>query len=125
VSTLAYNYSRAASDRERLAVCLEAIEAGVIAEGQPVSAVDEIFGTELAQYVPFEDQPGVGYAELPLTCPPRDYVTAEDVANQPTPIGWRLIVEYDSFGTLLNYVLTRELRFYRPCEQPRGFRPPQ
>jgi hypothetical protein len=49
VDRLAKAYRAARTEFERRAVCLDAIDAGVIARGRPVVVVDAVFGTTYAR----------------------------------------------------------------------------
>src|SRR5579864_5793305 len=52
IDRLAKAYRAARTEFERRAVCLEAIDAGVIGRGRRVAVVDAIFGTNYAKDLP-------------------------------------------------------------------------
>jgi hypothetical protein len=52
IDRLASAYLAARTDSARRAVCLEAIDAGVIARGRSVAVVDAVFGTTYAKKLP-------------------------------------------------------------------------
>lgn len=93
-------YRAARTEFERRAVCLDAIDAGVVARGRSVTVVDAIFGTHYAKKLPSgsEFESGVVYFH-PLPPPPSD-------AMQAAHIGWYFAFEFDSAGMLQNYYLS-------------------
>lgn len=101
IDRLARAYRAARTESERRAVCLDAIDAGVVARGRPVTVVDAVFGTTYGKKLP----PAGGGHETgivefhPLPSPPSDAVAAAHV-------GWYFAFEFDSSGKLQNYYLT-------------------
>jgi hypothetical protein len=101
IDRLARAYRAARTEFERRAVCLDAIDAGVVARGRSVAVVDAVFGTTWARKLP----PAGGELEWgvvefhPLPPPPSDAMSA-------VRIGWYLAFEFDSTGKLQNYYLT-------------------
>ncbi len=101
VDRLAKAYRAARTESERRAVCLDAIDAGVVARGRSVAVVDAVFGTNYARKLP----PAGGGLEvgvvefLPFPLPPSDAVAAAHT-------GWYLAFEFDSTGSLQNYYLS-------------------
>jgi len=101
IDRLARAYRAAQTELERRAVCLDAIDAGVVARGRSVAVVDAVFGTTYARKLP----PAGGGLEVgvvdfhPLPPPPSD-------AIQAAHIGWYLAFEFDSTGRLQNYYLS-------------------
>ena len=98
---LATAYRAARTELERRAVCLEAIDEGVVARGRSVAVVDAVFGTNYAKKLP---RPGGelewGVVDFhPLPPPPSDTISA---ARE----GWYLAFEFDSEGTVQNYYLS-------------------
>jgi hypothetical protein len=101
IGRLAKAYRAARTESERRAVCLDAIDAGIVARGRSVAVVDAVFGTAYAKKLP----PAGGGHEFgivefhPLPAPPSDAVGAAHV-------GWYFTFEFDSAGKLQNYYLT-------------------
>ena len=52
MNALAKRYSRATTERERLTICIEAIDREVIRPGAPVADVDRIFYTNFSHSLP-------------------------------------------------------------------------
>jgi hypothetical protein len=100
IDRLAKAYRRARTEFERRAVCLDAIDAGVVARGRSVAVVDAIFGTTYARELPrgSELESGVVNFHPPLAS------GSDRVASGY--IGWYLAFKFDSAGTLQNYYLS-------------------
>jgi len=100
IDRLARAYRAARTEFERRAVCLDAIDAGVVARGRSVVVVDAVFGTTWASRRPRagELEQGIVYFH-PLPPPPSD-------AIQAAHIGWYLVLEFDSTGALQSYYLS-------------------
>jgi hypothetical protein len=100
IDRLARAYRAARTDSERRAVCLEAIDAGVIARGRSVAVVDAVFGTTYARKLPPSHELDWGVVHFRPSPPsPSDKVAAAYV-------GWYLAFQLDSAGTLQNYYLS-------------------
>ena len=100
VDRLAKAYRAARTEFERRAVCLDAIDAGVIADGSSVAVVDAIFGTTYARRLPRGRELGDGIVRFhPLPPPPSDKIQAAEV-------GWYFVFKFDSTGRLQNYYLS-------------------
>jgi hypothetical protein len=100
IDRLAKAYRAAHTEFERRAVCIEAIDAGVIAVGRPVAVVDAIFGTTYAKRLPPPRDLEMGVVDFhPLPPPPRNDVQAGH-------IGWYFGFSYDSAGRLKDYSLS-------------------
>jgi len=101
IDRLTQAYRAARTELERRAVCLDAIDAGVVARDRSVTVIDTIFGTTWARKLP----PAGGELEWgvvefhPVASPPSDAMSA-------VRIGWYLAFEFDSAGKLQNYYLT-------------------
>ncbi len=101
IDRLARAYREARTDLDRRTVCLEAIDAGLVARGHSVAVVDAVFGTTYAKRLP---PPGSelewGTVDFhPLPPPPSDAMAAGH-------IGWYLALEFDSSGAVQNYYLS-------------------
>ncbi len=102
IDRLAKAYRAARTEFDRRTVCLDAIDAGVIARGRPVAVVDAIFGTDYVSKLPTGSELETGVVDFhPLTRPPSDKVA---VAYGHT--GWYLAFKFDSSGTLQDYHLS-------------------
>lgn len=97
---LAKAYRAARTEFERRAVCLDAIDAGVIKRGRGVAVVDAIFGTNYAKKLPSGSEPegGIVYFQPQLQSPRNDV--------QQAFVGWYLAFKFDSNGTLQDYYLS-------------------
>jgi hypothetical protein len=100
IDRFAKAYRAAQTEFERRAVCLDAIDAGVVARGRPVAVVDAIFGTAYARKMPAGIALESGVVDFhPLPPPPSNNV-------QAAFIGWYFGFEFDSAGKLQNYSLS-------------------
>ena len=100
IDRLASAYLAARTDSERRAVCLEAVDARVIARGRSVADVDAIFGTAYAKKLPAGSELEWGVVHFRPSPPsPSDKIAAGYV-------GWYLAFQFDSAGTLQNYHLS-------------------
>jgi hypothetical protein len=101
IDGLARAYRAARTEFERRAVCLDAIDAGVLARGRSVAVVDAVFGTTYARKLPPEGG-GLETGVVDFHPPPPSPSDAVQVAY----IGWYLAFEFDSDGRLQNYYLS-------------------
>lgn len=102
IERLAKAYRAAPTEFERRAVCLDAIDAGVIGRGSRVAVVDTIFGTHYARELPSGSELEAGVVDFhPVPSP-----TSEKVAVAHGHIGWYLAFKFDSNGTLQDYYLS-------------------
>ena len=101
INRLARAYREARTDLGRRTVCLEAIDAGLVARGRSVTVVDAVFGTTYAKKLPRAGgELEWGVVDFhPLPPPPSDAMSA-------ARIGWYLAFEFDSSGTVQNYYLS-------------------
>lgn len=100
VDRFAKAYRAAPTEVERRAVCLDAIDAGVIARGRSVAVVDAIFGTTYAKRLPRGSELETGVVDFhPLPAPPSDTLAAAH-------IGWYFGFKFDSTGRLQDYSLS-------------------
>lgn len=102
IDRLAKAYRAARTEFERRAVCLDAIDSGVIADDRPVAVVDAIFGTNYAKGLPREKELETGMVEFhPLPPqPPSERVI------QVAEVGWYFMFKFDSAGKLQDYYLS-------------------
>ena|ERR1700675_2698994 len=100
INRLAKAYRAARTEFERRAVCLDAIDTGVVARDRSVAVVDAVFGTTYAGKLPrgSELETGVVHFHPPLLS------GSDRVASGYT--GWYLAFEFDSTGRLQNYYLS-------------------
>jgi hypothetical protein len=94
-------YDVAKSESERRAVCLRAIDEGIIRNGGHISSVDKIFGTHFANDLPTRKE-GTRNSSVDLS---RSAV-GPDKSTDTAQAGWFLSVEYGDDGSLYNYFLT-------------------
>lgn len=100
IDRLAKAYRAAQTEFERRAVCLDAIDKGVIADLRPVAVVDAIFGTAYASKLPRGNELGTGVVDFH---PP--LLSGSD-RSASGYIGWYLAFKFDSTGKLQNYYLS-------------------
>jgi hypothetical protein len=99
-------YAAADSDNDRRAVCITAMDEGLIRRGGPVSAADEIFGTRFGESLPAGDEPyrwGTVRFSPQVESPPSPnggVVKAVDF------VGWSLGLQYDRQGRILIHRLS-------------------
>ena len=94
-------YEAAQSEQERRAICLRAIDEGVMQTYHPISPIDEIFGTHFASNLPGRKE-SIRKASIDLVA----VMPSPNDSKSPGHSGWFVAIEYDNYGTLLNYYLT-------------------
>ena len=98
----AAKYKRASSERERLAICIDVIDRGLISVGTSVKTFDAIFGTKLMKQLPAPGEPfekgGIDFAE--------QLKIEKDNAQQVPYVGWYCQIEFDNQGTIRSYFLS-------------------
>lgn len=100
IDRFAKAYQAARTEFERRAVCLDAIDAGVIADDSSVAVIDAIFGTTSARNLPRGRALADGIVRFhPLPPPPSNKIQAEEV-------GWYFVFQFDSGGRVRNYYLS-------------------
>lgn len=101
VTRFALQYQAASTEVQRRAVCIDAIDKGLIHQGMSIEVIDQIFGTNLQSKKPKrlgEYEWGViPFRELQATPPP-------GVSAGRT--GWFLAVSFDKGGQVEQYYLT-------------------
>ena len=94
-------YRAAVSEKAKMAVCIEAIDAGLIKHGTPIQTIDWMFGSTLAKNIPVErDRTQKGAINFARQREAR----SEAVANPY--VGWFLGVEFNSEGRVIRYCLS-------------------
>jgi hypothetical protein len=100
IDRLAKAYRAARTEFERRAVCLDAIDSGVIAQDRSVAVVDAIFGTTYASKLPRGSELEKGVVHFhPQPPSPRNDV-------QVPYVGWYFAFKFDSAGRLQDYHLS-------------------
>jgi hypothetical protein len=94
-------YDAAKSQYERRAVCLRAIDEGAIQTYQPVSTIDEIFGTHFASTLPTRKE-SVRTVSIDLS----PTATGADKSHAGANGGWFLVIDYASGDIIQSYYLT-------------------
>ena len=100
VDRLAKAYRAARTEVERRALCIDAIDAGVVARDRSVAVVDAVFGTTYARKLPRGSKLETGVVDFHPPLPSG----SDAVASAHT--GWYLAFEFDSTGRLQNYYLS-------------------
>jgi hypothetical protein len=103
IDRLAKAYRAARTEFERRAVCLDAIDGGVIAEGRSVTVVDAIFGTTYATKLP---RVGAGLDAGVVRFHPLPPPPSSGRHIQAATTGWFFVFEFDSAGKVENYYLS-------------------
>jgi len=98
-------YRSAGSEQERRAVCLRAIDEGVIYRDGPVSNVDQIFGTHFASELPAEGQVTKGMP-IPFATQVSPTPRSDGRAEAVPYVGSYLAVDYDHAGKIRYYYLS-------------------
>ncbi len=98
----ARRYTQATTEREKLLVAIDAIDAGVIRRDGPVADFDAVFGTDAMRRLPRAGSDRTTWATAYFGTP----VTAPRPNVQETMQGWRLSIQYDYRGIILNYHIT-------------------
>jgi hypothetical protein len=102
VEEFSTKYKRASTERERMAVCIEVIDKGLISVGASVKTFDAIFGTKLMKQLPAPGEPfeksGIDFAE--------QLKIEKDNAQQVPYVGWYFQIEFDHQGTIRSYFLS-------------------
>jgi len=102
VEQFSAKYKRASSERERMAVCIEVIDRGLISVGGSVKTFDAIFGTQLMKQLPASGEPfekgGIDFAE--------QLKIEKDNPQQVPYVGWYCEIEFDHHGTIRSYFLS-------------------
>jgi hypothetical protein len=100
IADLKRRYDAAGSQFEKRAVCLEAIDQGIIRVSGAVSSVDAIFGRRFASMLPTREQAKTGGV---VNFVP--FVPADRPGRAGTAKGWDFMIDYDSDGHILDYFL--------------------
>jgi hypothetical protein len=101
VSELHRKYAKASTPEERRAICIEAIDLGIIDQDVHVSVLDQIFGSELSKRIPHKAQD--------LKWGAIHFSPQEEQRGRPIQIpyvGWYLAVQFDSRGQIDDYYLS-------------------
>ena len=93
VDAFALKYSAEHSELGRRNLCIEAMDAGLVYSGMPVSEINKLFGTHFSFSVP----PAFGATERDaIRFAPEVKVSQKPVAVQaPAPKGWYFAFEFD------------------------------
>jgi hypothetical protein len=105
VSELKLRYQEAKSEETRRAVCLQAIDTGVISPGVSIAVIDAIAETHFASDLPTGDtnREGVVYF-FQLTPKPSPVIGQTPAAGGH--VGWYLSATYDHSGNVKSYYLS-------------------
>jgi hypothetical protein len=101
----AERYKEATSDRERLLVCIDAIDEEVIGYFSTVETIDQIFGSLWSRKLPDKgDPPALGVIEL-------GHREAVPPGAQGGYVGWLFFFRYTDNGIITGYYLTNLHKF--------------
>jgi hypothetical protein len=98
-------YEAANSEHERRAVCLRAIDEGLIHQGGSISLIDEIFATQFASKLR-NGSDGISHDVILFAVQPVPPPRLDGKAAGMDYVGWYLAVAYDRTGVIQNYYLT-------------------
>jgi len=101
VDRLAAAYRGARTEFERRAVCIDAIDAGIVARGRSVAVVDAVFGTTYARKLPIKGS-GLEWGVIDFH-PPLESGSDKEASGF---IGWFLAFQFYPDGTIENYYLS-------------------
>jgi len=110
MNDLSEKYKHASSEKERMAICIQAIDQELICRGCSIEAFDNLFGTRLNKKVP-------GLQEIKEEGRILNYMGRGRVdfnENPPSPsddvqaveTGWYVWVEFDYRGLIQDYYLS-------------------
>lgn len=117
IAALAAKYGRAVSPRERMQVCLSAINANIIHEGCAVETIDRLFGTRYAELVATTKEE-TNYGEIQfgqsVEVAKQAWVAAKREADHELttarlvdfPLDWYMRFQYDRAGIVQTYFLS-------------------
>jgi hypothetical protein len=94
-------YQTAKSQYERRAVCLRAIDEGIIHRGGRISSIDEVFDSRFSQTMPTKKE-GKRIANIAFV----PFVPIQEPGVAAGEVGWYMNFEYDNQGIVQNYILT-------------------
>ncbi len=94
-------YRQTTSETQRLNLCIDAINRGLIYSGEPIAAIDKLFGTSYSADLPSRKErvQTVAIDFMPFIKSPRNDAQGEHV-------GWYLAVTYNFKGMIEDYYLT-------------------
>ncbi len=95
----AAKYKAAKNERAKLAVCIQAVDAGLIARDAPVRNLDIIFGTNFLREIPKDGFSGDA-VYFKKHAPHTDDAVAADTS------GWFLAFSFDSKGKITKYYIS-------------------
>ena len=96
-------YAKAGSEFERRAVCLRAIDEGVLRTYQPVATIDELFGTGAAAHLPTKKEYSAsGMVKFAIP----DSNGLRESTGVRKAKGWYLRFTYFDDGTIEDYYLS-------------------
>ncbi|HKP03955.1 MAG TPA: hypothetical protein VJU77_11435 [Chthoniobacterales bacterium] len=101
MNEFASKYKLASSEKERMQLCIEAIDLGLVYRGGSIRDFDSLFGTRLSANIPAKGKSVEKGCLFFVDNPPSP---SEDIAAVMT--GWYLVVEFDSGGMIQNYFLS-------------------
>ena len=106
MNELSAKYRQASSEKEKMNICIQAIDQGVICRGCSIEAFDSVFGTSLSKKVPglqeMKERGLMGRGRLDFAESPPS--ASDDV--QAAQMGWYLMVEFDFRGLIQDYFLS-------------------
>ncbi len=95
-------YKHSITDREKLLLCIDAIDQGVIYPSGSVKAIDQIFGTDWSNKLPGEGEPH----KMEVVYFGRHFGGSEARGIPEWYSGWYLAFEFDHTGTIWKYYLS-------------------
>ncbi|MGA9994774.1 MAG: hypothetical protein WBP93_05125 [Pyrinomonadaceae bacterium] len=105
IAELKQLYKDAKSEYERRAVCLRAIDEGMIHQGGSVSSIDETFSTQFASELPTSKETILSHMILfapQVSVPPNPDGRPMAISD----VGWYMAFNYDHNGTIQDYHLS-------------------
>jgi hypothetical protein len=106
IGDLAARYARAASHKERLMLCVDAVDQGLIAPGMPIEHIDHMFGTRYAVTRSGErTRTGNGAVYFREVAPLAESTDTMVARPQRRQDGWRLVFQFAD-GMVTQYLFT-------------------
>ncbi len=108
--TLAERYRAATTERERLLVCIDAIDQKAFKRGGPISQVEDVFGKDFEKGTPTQAGAptwGETWGFVYFRKEPLAAVAGRDASvSSGGRQGWHLAVRYNAAGTIVSYSIT-------------------
>jgi hypothetical protein len=106
MKTFAKRYKEATSEKQRLLLCIDAINQGLIYVGEPVVDFDRLFGTDYSRELAAARQPLETRTIHFYPLPPPPLEPSGMIHAQAVSKGWYLVFRFNSYGHIADYYVT-------------------